>query len=621
MAENGIPQARLHPLSYRAGRIADSLARAQDSRPVVQDYCPLPQSVEWQLGQRYLREHGSKAFLHDAAPVPYVVNNDGTLSLRAARVLLQNLQEVEAQGGLEEEIHVLELGIGVGLFARLFLDAFRALCREHGKDYYDRVCYVAGDYAGRMLLDAGRHGAFASHPDRYAVRVVDALRPEDGLGQGLSPGQAPGPFRAVFLNYLLDCLPATVLNVSESGLQELCVRTCLARGVDPAELGGLDVDDLPRRARSDELEDKREAFAALHLFASDYAYRPAAPEAVPLSDFAVRFARSAGARQVVHSYGALQALERLLGLLHSQGFILLCDYGQAQAGEADGFEHQRFSGSTFVGLNFPLLRAYFTEAGRHQWAEPPEEEGSIHARLLGRRLAAQTVREFQELFGKAAHEATQAPAQLARALAANGRLEAAAAAYRQALEGQPLNWLLLGEVARFLTFGLQAPAAGLQTARAALALNPCCSAELWNTLGDALFALGRAGEARHAFERALRVNPNDAQAHYNLSFVHLQEKDYPRALEAVARGLARDAAGQYREGLLQKQTEILGHLAARHRREQQRLANRTNACPAGLKPESGVPDAAAAARPGAGNGSAGAPPPGGAGPAPGKVKP
>jgi tetratricopeptide (TPR) repeat protein len=588
---------------------------------MVQDYCPLPQSVEWHLGQRYLREHGSQAFLHDAAPVPYVVNNDGALSLRAAQVLFQSLQEAEAEGNLEEGIQVLELGIGVGLFVRLFLDAFHDLCRGQGKDYYGRLCYVAGDYAGRMLLDAGRHGAFANHPGRYGLRVVDALRPGDGLGQGLAPGQVPGPFWAVFLNYLLDCLPATVLQIHEGGVQELCVRTCLARGVDPAELGGLDLDDLPRRARSDELEDRREVFAALHLFTSDYDYRPVNAETVPLSDFTVRYARSAGARQVVHSYGALRCLECLLGLLHPQGFILLNDYGQTQAGEADGFEHQRFSGSTFVGLNFPLLRAYFTEAGKHQWAEPPEEEGSIHARLLGHRLAAQTVQEFQEVFGKAAHEATQAPAQLARALAANGRLEAAASAYQRALEAQPLNWLLLGEVARFLTFGLQAPAAGLRVACAALALNPCCSAELWNTLGDALFALGRAGEARHAFERALRVNPNDAQAHYNLSFVHLQEKDCPRALEAVARGLARDAAGQYREGLLQKQSEILGHLAARHRREMQRLANRTSACPAGLKPEGGVPGATAAAGPGAGNGTAAAPPQSGAAAAPGKVKP
>jgi tetratricopeptide (TPR) repeat protein len=149
--------------------------------------------------------------------------------------------------------------------------------------------------------------------------------------------------------------------------------------------------------------------------------------------------------------------------------------------------------------------------------------------------------------------------------------------------------MLMGEVARFLTFGLQSPPSGLRLAREALALNPACSAELWNTLGDALFALGRPGEAHHAFTRALRINPNDVRAHYNLTFVHLQKKDYPAALRTIAQGLALDGAGEYREGLLQKQSEVLGHLAARQRRDAQLLVNRTNACPSGVLSPSALP--------------------------------
>jgi tetratricopeptide (TPR) repeat protein len=582
---------------------------------VVQDYRPFPESIEWQLGQRYFRERGSGAFLHDAAPVPYLVNNDGTLSVRAAQTFFQSLLEAEAQGVPEEEICVLELGIGVGLFARLFLDAFRALCRERGKDFYDRLCYVAGDSSGRMLRDACRHGVFANHPGRYALRVVDALRPEDDLRQGLAFGpRGPGPFRAVLLNYLLDCLPAAVLKVSEGEVRQLFVRTCLARGTDQTELAGLDVEDLARKADSADPQDRRELLAAFHLFASDYDYRPADLGSVPYGDFAARFARSAGVSHVLHSFGAIQCLEGLLRLLHPDGFILFNEYGYTQAADAEAFEHQRFSGSTAVGINFPLLQAYFTASGRGQWAEPSEEAESIHARLLGHRLPPGCVQHFQHSFSKSAQDASDEPARVARALAGGGRLEAAAAAYQKALEQQPLNWALMGEISQLLTFGLQAPAAGMQMARAALALNPACSAELWNTLGDALFAVGRFAEARHAYCRALRINPRDVRAHYNLSFIHVQRKDYPRALVAVARGLARDGGGQYHEGLLQKQSEILGHLAARHRREQQLLANRTSACPAGLKAAGGAPGAAA-------NGSAGAPPQSGAAATPGKIKP
>src|SRR3954467_9073109 len=94
------------------------LAKAQSNRPVIQDFVPLAESLEWQLGQEYLRQRGSKAFLSDMTPVPFVINNDGTLSRNAAEVFFACLIEAEETGKLEQEIFVLELGIGVGLFAR-----------------------------------------------------------------------------------------------------------------------------------------------------------------------------------------------------------------------------------------------------------------------------------------------------------------------------------------------------------------------------------------------------------------------------------------------------------------------------------------------------------------------
>src|SRR5437868_1913378 len=104
------------------------LVKAQSSRTVIQDFVPLAESLEWQLGQEYLRQRGNKAFLSDASPVPYVINNDGTLSRKAAKLFFDSLVESEKNAPLEDELFVLELGIGVGLFARFFLDTFRDLC-------------------------------------------------------------------------------------------------------------------------------------------------------------------------------------------------------------------------------------------------------------------------------------------------------------------------------------------------------------------------------------------------------------------------------------------------------------------------------------------------------------
>jgi Flp pilus assembly protein TadD len=59
--------------------------------------------------------------------------------------------------------------------------------------------------------------------------------------------------------------------------------------------------------------------------------------------------------------------------------------------------------------------------------------------------------------------------------------------------------------------------AGIDLAKVALALNPACSSDLWNTLGDGLFEYGRYAEARSAYHKALEVNDADVRARYNLA--------------------------------------------------------------------------------------------------------
>jgi tetratricopeptide (TPR) repeat protein len=558
------------------------LAQAQADRRVIQDFCPLADSIEWNLGQRYLHERGSGAFLGDASPVPYVVNNDGTLSRHAAHVTFAAVQAAEQAGTLERDIFVLELGIGVGLFARLFLDTFRDLCDQHKKNYYDRLTYIAGDRSVPMLRDACRHGVFANHPGRYLLRLIDALQPEEALLQDVAlRGQGPQPLRAVFLNYLLDCLPAAVLDVQENEVKQLCVRTCLARAADLEELTPLTLPQLAQRAGSAEPQDQRDLLEAYGLFASEYDYRPVDPATIPYGDFALQFARTVS-RRVLHNWGALRCLERLLALLRPDGFILVNDYGQTVTAVLEDYEHQRFSHATFTGINFPLLHAYFGEGKRCQYREPPGESESIHSRLLAPEPAFETTLCFSERFGKPAADHAHEPLQQARGWAQVGRFEAAATHYAQALERQPGNWVLLNEVAMFLTFSLRNAKAGIDMAKLALRLNPTCSSELWNTLGDALYEFGRTEESRGAYLQALQVSPADVRARYNLAWVHGRQKDYGAALTRLAEALALDQSGEYRERILQKQNEVLARVAQRSQQEYLRLANRisTSAPPA-----------------------------------------
>jgi tetratricopeptide (TPR) repeat protein len=543
------------------------LASAQASREVIQDFVPLAVSLEWRLGQEYLRQRGNKAFLSDAHPVPFVINNDGALSTSAARVLFASLQAAEQQGPLPADLFVLELGIGVGLFARYFLDAFRDLCDRHQKDYYDRLTYVLADHSEPMLRDVARNGVLAHHPGHYRLRQVDALDPGLLTRDVMFLGQPRTPFQAVFLNYVLDCLPAASLEIDGERVRQLCVRICVARTVRLQDFTDLTAKQLAERARRADPAARRDLLEVYGLFASEYDYRPVDIKSLPYGEFALDFGRKTSSR-LLHNHGAIQSLERLLGLLDDRGFILINDYGQTQRTREEEFEHQRFSLATAVGLNFPLLKAYFGEAGRCQYLEPSgDQDRSIHSRLLGRTIVPEVALRFEEQFGAAAQQRQQEPWDKARECARVGRFELAAGCYREALKAQPANWVLLNEVSMFLTFSLRDVKAGAELARAALRLNPTCSAELWSTLGDALFEWGRTAEAESAYRKALQVNETDVRARYNLAWVYQRQRDWPAALAVIAEGLALDKTGEYRERLLHKQGEVLAGLEGRNRQE------------------------------------------------------
>src|SRR5207237_5596726 len=106
--------------------------------------------------------------------------------------------------------------------------------------------------------------------------------------------------------------------------------------------------------------------------------------------------------------------------------------------------------------------------------------------------------------GQATAERLQEPVGQARECLRVGRFELASSYYQQALARQPGNWVLLNEVAQFLIYSLRDVKAGIHLAKVALGLNPTCSAELWNTLGDGLFEYGRYAEARSAYQKALQ---------------------------------------------------------------------------------------------------------------------
>jgi hypothetical protein len=102
----------------------------------------------------------------------------------AAREILEDLFAVwdglADRRALPPELYVVELGVGNGTQARVFLDEFRALDARRGRGYYRRLHYLMCDYSAHVLEVA--RGTVADHAEHVSSFVMDATRPGDVLG-------------------------------------------------------------------------------------------------------------------------------------------------------------------------------------------------------------------------------------------------------------------------------------------------------------------------------------------------------------------------------------------------------------------------------------------------------
>jgi hypothetical protein len=105
-------------------------------------------------------------------------------NVEAARELILKLYELwDGLGNrraLPEELYVLEIGVGNGNQAVVFLDELRRIDRERGRGYYRRLHYLMGDYSPHVL-DLARKNV-APHSEHVSSLVLDALRPTETLG-------------------------------------------------------------------------------------------------------------------------------------------------------------------------------------------------------------------------------------------------------------------------------------------------------------------------------------------------------------------------------------------------------------------------------------------------------
>jgi tetratricopeptide (TPR) repeat protein len=568
-------------LPGRAAEPAASLGAVSFQTLLVQDFRPLPQSLEWELAKLYWRQSGVDAF--GRSEVPFVINNDGRASDDAAATFYALCREAGA--ALPRPLVVLELGAGSALFARFFLDAFAAICRQEGADFYESVIYVVTDGSRRTVEQWAERDVFGPHAGHVAFAVADAMRPSEVEWVSV-PGAPPAPaldrLSAVFANYVLDVLPTAVVReapgreAAESATvrraEQLYVRTSLLD--DPSAVAQYTAHKGDEIRKLAEDPAKRPGLLPLlPVLELETRFEPVTRDEIPHLAEALEW--GAGLERIPLNYGALTAIDEWLERLVPQGILLVSDYGPVRREEVEAQTAlQRFGGSTAHGLNWPLIERHAENRDVRALAAPGDELRAIHTRLLSRRPGRVTTEVFCNRFAKSSDEYRQGPVDRARAAVQAGRREEAVECYKNALATDPRNWHVIGEAAEFVGMVLRDFASGCELARAALERNPWYSPWLWNVLGDCLFCMGRHDDAYEAYQQAARIDPRDPRTQLNLAYAFAQRGQPAEALAAVACGLAHDVQGAYRARLVEKQQQILLSLSARWLAEQERLARR-----------------------------------------------
>lgn len=595
-----------------AAQVAGDATNATE--PVeLQEWTPLYRCLDWQLGQVAFQLRGAQAFT--TQEVPNLINQGGLAAYRSAEVLFAHCVELDRQGALEPEILVLEMAIGLGLFAVQVLDRFEVLCREHGRDYYERLTYLATDGTPRMVMDARDNGVFARHAGRVVLGLVDALDPARLVR--LDSGEVvdlTGRLRAVLHTYLLCVLPANLFRRQrvrdDAGqVQErwgaVMARTVLRHPDELKWFTNLTVAEIVALAQSGRPEDIAQLArlyplldlelvlasfepadlaegADVRATADRIASRlPAAPTVDPEGNPIANPPDPSDNIWVLHSAGAQASLRRTLEVLRSDGILLYRDYGPATAERANGNHlYQHYGATTAFGINHFALEAWLHEAGedgrpRAAVTVPPGEgEASIKTRLVSRGALPATRAAFALQFDPRAFDRLESVVNEAR-----GQVGQAGGhpmeGYRKALQLERDNWMLLGEAGDVAFRRDRNLELGQVLLAEALRINPWYAAGAWNSLGDLHWVKGEYAQARAAYETAARNNPENFRAWLNLADCDMRQGDWAGAVEHAAKALAKDADGSEAERALDLVREAgrrLGEYrerAARYRKERQ----------------------------------------------------
>ena len=163
-----------------AGVGADAPDGAPGGATTLEAWTPVRDSVIWRFNRLFWQrvadwEAASGRRFEEALPSGRSDASSPEAVADAVADFWTLLRELEKKGQLPPEIFALEIGVGSGQRAALWLDRFRVLDEERGTSYYRRLRFLLGDYSLPTLDRA--MAAVAAHRDLVSVIPLDALNP------------------------------------------------------------------------------------------------------------------------------------------------------------------------------------------------------------------------------------------------------------------------------------------------------------------------------------------------------------------------------------------------------------------------------------------------------------
>jgi hypothetical protein len=372
-------------------RCRDELAQAlgwisaEETEPrdqvVLDDWVPLGQSAIWRFNRLFWQRltdwerqvgRGFEAALPSGRSD---ANDQGAVGDSVAEFWTL-LVELDKRGQLPAEIFAIEIGVGSGTRAALWLDRFKTLDEARATGYYPRLRFLLGDYSMPTLDRA--MAAVEAHRDCVSMIAMDALNPLRALSF------LRYKVLYIHLTNVYDNLPVDELVRRDGDVYLVETRSYLPAPVATrlAAAAGLSSSELPATvARLLEVGPElfgdrergvsfwREVWEGLRLEErlrrlQGIAEVPLPPGLEP-SHVEDLLATAPGDVRFHISRGAAESFANTLPLLHPRGYLQVQDIFVATMDEyRHGFRGPgKLDGSVVTWVNGALLRAVGARAG------------------------------------------------------------------------------------------------------------------------------------------------------------------------------------------------------------------------------------------------------------------